>query len=337
MLKLDSNMCGSPANKLMCQKTCGETKGADLTCDVTKVAEKALKKADKLVAKANRRRPLNAISVPRYGYQKCNKFVADKPLAKDVDEEEDDEEEEEGTELGEDNSSRRRKTTAEATAAPTAAPTAAVAAAAAVAVEATASSVGNGNGNGKDDPGYLHVCRWIKSTATQGGSKAIRTSTEEEWDKSVRLGEGASVGRRGKASTIRRGGAASFDYSITTTNTYQGNWEEDLGEGLTEAADQAPLKLSSTSGKAESELIGRCKRSEKMNKAGATCATAYIHNLSIDAKAYTEAGDNDASKKVTLDQKCEKAAKAAECTYPANTTQQKSWDKFCEKLVGRGK
>jgi len=71
---------------------------------------------------------------------------------------------------------------------------------------------------------------------------------------------------------------------------------------------------------------------------GATCASAYIHNLMVAGKKYSSDEDNADSNKVDLteldngNKSCEAVAKAAGCTFVPSDKAQKEWERYCEKM-----
>lgn len=144
----------------------------------------------------------------------------------------------------------------------------------------------------------------------------------------------ATLGRRGKASTVRRAGAAfTYDMMSFGTSSYQGNFEED--ESLGEASSTSSNRTNSTKvGDGAVDLriqaMGRCATADHdLKKQGPTCVVAYLHNKAINNSYYTLATDNNAAELVALPEGCEAAASANNCTYATTDEEQNELAELC--------
>ena len=99
------------------------------------------------------------------------------------------------------------------------------------------------------------------------------------------LGEVSQLGRRGKASTIRRAVGTFVMPLSTTAGAFQGNFEE-----LGESAGNTSSAIASTS---DVEGLAVCEYSLELKRKGATCVAAYVTNLMVKEGLFKE-GNNEA-------------------------------------------
>ena len=171
------------------------------------------------------------------------------------------------------------------------------------------------------------------STASTAGRRLLQMLGED-------AAEGASVGRRGKASTIRRGGSSYAYPMYDSSSSFQGNYEEELGEASssTNSTNSTTLKKVGESAVAiRVQGLGVCSEvNAELKSQGATCVIAYLHNKAVKESAFTDAADNAASNLAELPTGCETAALAGNCDYPKNDTEQIVMAERCADWAGSG-
>jgi len=102
------------------------------------------------------------------------------------------------------------------------------------------------------------------------------------------LGEAAqvTVGRRGKASTIRRAAGAMAMPMSPGGGGFQGNSEEELlGEASDDDQEEEKEMVESTQ---DVQALGVCEHSDALKEAGPTCAAAMIADLMVTQGIYKE-------------------------------------------------
>jgi len=148
----------------------------------------------------------------------------------------------------------------------------------------------------------LFVCQATKISSALGQAGRGRGPGGEEFslaalDRELEqdLGEVSqvSVGRRGKASTVRRGGGSYvMPMSSSGGSSFQGNFEEE--EELGEGRRGASAAIASST---EVQGLGVCTEDleaedlEALRKEGPTCVAAYVANQMVKKGLYEEGND----------------------------------------------
>jgi len=136
----------------------------------------------------------------------------------------------------------------------------------------------------------VFVCHTTKIASSSGRSEKSGDSLLAALDNELREAVGEvsqmTVGRRGKASTVRRGGG-SFVMPVSSGGSYQGNYEEqELGEG------KALVPTAAIASSSNVEGLAVCEDSKALRRVGATCVAAFVANRMVREGLYQEGNDN---------------------------------------------